>query len=157
MREPSKSSSSRFIIHQVSFGSVPPSVIADRLSDPSIDRNELKLTEMAVLRRFTLRATAFSNLGEPFFRMLSNIESPAFCEFVLELGRSSPLPERKSMRKWGPWRDFDNLVEETFARNRDLKFIIRMSEFSDWEKLRKRAEQGFPLLAGRGCIHLEML
>ena len=134
-----------------------PSVIADRFSDPSIDRIELKLTEMAALRRFTLRAMTFSNLGEPLFRMLSTIESPAFCEFALELGRSAPLPERKFMRKRGPWRDFDNLVEEKFARNRDFKFIIRMSESSDWEELRERAEQGFPLLAGRGCIYLETL
>ena len=134
-----------------------PSVIADRFSDPSVDRNELKLTEMTALRRFTLRATAFSSLGEPFFRMLSTIESPAFCEFVLELGRSSPLPERKFMRKWSPWRDFDNLVEDKFAKNRDFRFIIRMNESSDWEELRKRAEQGFPLLAGRGCIYLETL
>ena len=134
-----------------------PSVIADRFCDPSIDRSELQLTEMAVLRRLTLRMAAFSDLDIPLVRMLSTIVSPAFCEFVLELGGSSPLPGRESMEKWGPWRDFDNLVEDNFATNRDFRFIIKTSEPPDWEELRKRAEQGFPLLAGRGCIYLETL
>ena len=141
-----------------------PSAIADRFSDPSaifVVWPYFKLTEMAVLHRLTVRTTfdqlSIQHNDGSFLGMLSTIVSPAFCEFVLELGGSSSLPSGESMEEWGPWGGFDNLFENNFARNRDFRLIIRTSEFSDWEELRKLAEQSFPLLAGRGCIYLETL
>ena len=110
---------------------------------------------MTALRQLTLRTTAFSDLDIPLARMLSTIVSPAFYEFVLELGGSS-LPERESMIRWGPWRDFDILVEDKFARNRDFRFIIRTGDSSDWEELQRQAKWGcFPQLASRRCIYFE--
>ena len=117
---------------------------------------------MAVLRRLTLRTTfdnGFLDLDNLFLGMLSTIASPVFCEFALEVGGCSyPGPDSRAfMKKWSLWRDFDYLVENKFARNRDFRLIIKTSESSDWEELRKRVERGFPLLAGRGCIYLELL
>ena len=112
---------------------------------------------MVVLRRLTFCTTfseLFPDLGDPLFEMLSTIMSPEFCEFVLEFG-SFNSPEICSMEGWDLWRDFDNLFEERFARNRDyFRLIIKSSMPSDWEDLRRKAEWGFPLLADRGCITL---
>ena len=139
-----------------------PPLISDQFSDPSIEHAQLwylNLTEMVVLHQLTVRTTfdpvSIQDRDNPLLGMLSSIVSPVFCKFVLELGGSSPLPERESMKEWGPWRGFDNLVEEKFARNRGFRFIIRTSEPPDWEELRRRAECCFPVLAGRGCIYLQ--
>ena len=139
-----------------------PPATADRFSDPSIVHTELrylKLTEMAFLRRLTIRTTfnnVFLDLDSPLLGMLSTIVSPVFCEFVLELGGTAPPPERRSMKTWTLWRDFDNLFEERFARHGDFRLVVIItSEPSDWEDLRRKAEWGFPLLAERGCIYLE--
>ena len=136
-----------------------PSANVDRSSDLSIEHNELwylKLTEMAVLRRLTLCTTfseLFPDLRNPLFEILSTIMSPEFCEFVLEFG-SFNSPEICSTESWDPWRDFDDLFEERFARHGDFRLIIKSSTPSDWENLRRKAEWGFPLLADRGCITL---
>ena len=121
----------------------------------------LKLREMTVLHRLTL-CTGFEKLSilsrdNPLRGILSSIASPVFREFVLELGRSASFPERWStmMEIWGFWRYFDGFFEERFARHGDFRLIIRVSQPFDREDLRKQAEWGFPLLAGRGCIYLE--
>ena len=139
-----------------------PSAIAERFSYLSVVHAELQylnLTEMAVLHRLTFRTT----FDQVFFLdrplvlgVLSTITSPAFHEFVLELGRSISHSEGWSMTSWGLWRDFDDFFEERFAKHGDFRLIIRTSEPSDREDLRRQAsEWGFPLLAGRGCIYFE--
>ena len=135
----------------------PPSAIDGRISDPSIEFYELRLTKMAVLRRLTLLASFLygrPHLDRSSLVTLSTIVSPVFCELVLVLDGSPP--EIQSMGASGLWGDFDRFFEERFARHGDLRLIIVISYYpSDWGDLQREVERDFPLLAERGCIYLE--
>ena len=114
---------------------------------------------MTVLRRLTFRVTSgyLFHLSDryPLCALLSTVVSPIFCEFVFEFCGSGPPLARRPRESWGLRRDFDSLLEEKFARNRDFRLIIRTSELSDRQDLQRQAERAFPLLASRGCIYLE--
>ena len=118
---------------------------------------------MSVLRRLTFRLTfghLFNLTGrDPFGILLSTIVSPIFCELVLEFcGKGLPLYQRP-LGSLELRTDFDSILEEKFARSRDFRLIIRAGKLDNWDfyRFRMQVHQGFPLLAGRGCIYLETL
>ena len=110
-----------------------------------------------VLRRLTFRTT-FHHLAVLSYShsLLSTIVSPVFCELVLEIHGSPSRFEPWRLASWDAWGQSGYLIEG-FARNGDFKLIVRASELSDREELRRQAERAFPLLASRGCIYFETL
>lgn len=92
--------------------------------------------------------------------VLSTIASPAFCEFVLEVGR--PLSEfdlgyykGPSSEFWGNWGRVDSFVFRRFAGDANFRFIIRTGRRSDQGVFEARTKGAFPLLADMGCIYFE--
>jgi hypothetical protein len=112
----------------------------------------IHLAMMPVLRRLTFHTTlAGVDRFVNFDPILSSIVSPVFCELVLEIPWSPPPFQLACLPISG-----DHHFER-FAWNGDFRFIIRTSEPYVRELLGKQAKREFPLLASRGCIHLEMM
>ena len=120
--------------------------------------DDLRFTDLTVLRQLTLRTTFFrmSSLPRDVLRiMLSSITSPSFSEFVLELGIIIPLFSGLDFELWGDCDEIDSFLKERFAKNGDFKFIIRTSELRDQRAFERRAKEAFPLLADMGRLHFE--
>lgn len=119
----------------------------------------LRYFMLQALRRLTCRmdthqmVTAGSTILE---RALSTISSLVFRELVLELGFPPFRADVDFKEGWSNWQRVDRLLEERFAeRFQDFKLIIRKSDPHHLEIFQRDAVKGFPLLAGRGCIHFE--
>ena len=82
---------------------------------------------------------------------LSTITSPAFCEFVLEVGGlTTYLSEH-----WDKWKETDKFLDERFAKLDNFRLIIRTSEHYHKGTFQMHAKEKFPLLAGKGRIRFE--
>lgn len=132
--------------------------MTDFLSIGYSELDELRFTDLTVLRRLTLRTTFFrmSNLPRDALCItLSSITSPSFSEFVLELG-ILPFPSGLRFELWDDCDEVDSFLEERFAKNRDFKFIIKTSELHDRGAFERYAKEAFPLLAGTGRLRFEI-
>ena len=87
--------------------------------------------------------------------------SPSFRELVLELYDNSspfggpPLYSSLFPEEQDRWGGVDKFLEERFFGRGDVKVIIRPSERYDSLTFESFARENFPLMASRGCIHLE--
>lgn len=118
----------------------------------------LELANLSILRRLTLRVLpgprAPFSAHTHFLRLLSTVASPVFREFVFEPhDRNS---SESALMYWHPWKGVDELLEERFSREGDFRVVIRTGGLIyDQRTLQLVATEGFPLLAGRGCVHFE--
>ena len=117
----------------------------------------LKLTEIKDLRRFTICPIFRPVMRRPDpaldFPPVLTITSTVFCEFVLVLGRDRIRPDRIP---GGRWAEIDRFLYERFAKRGDFRFVIQADDLDVLDSFRRGTQEGFPLLAGRGCIHFEI-
>ena len=114
----------------------------------------LEFTEIAVLRRLTLRKV-YPQALEVFVGALSTITSPIFCELVLELDGRSCRSNRTYPKLWLCWKKIDKFLEGRFAEQGDFRVVIRTGEIYNWEPFRAHMEKAFPFLAKRGQVGFE--
>ena len=117
----------------------------------------LKLTGMTTLHRLTCRAPFKSAIIRPdlLIELFSTINSPFFCEFVLELATIPSQLEPRYLYLWGHWKEIDEFLEGKFSRRGDFKVIIRAGKTYDQEIFQNFVKGGFPLLVRRGCVRFE--
>lgn len=112
---------------------------------------------MPILRRLIIRVLFTRVSGITFGSLpISTIASPAFSEFVLELGGLSSHLNGLPPEYWGPWASIDGFLKERFANRGEFKLIIRTGKLADPETFQKHTKKKFQSLASRGCIHFEM-
>jgi hypothetical protein len=114
---------------------------------------ELRLVELTVLRRLTLRMT-FTQVSTFIPNTLQTalaITPPLFRKLVLEID-GLPCPSEH----WGHWGGTDYFLERRFAKHGDFRLIVRTSVLDDPETFQEHVKGAFPLLTRRGCVHFVM-
>ena len=114
----------------------------------------LQLTEISDLRRLIIRPEFFVLSDITFeFPMVLTITYTALSEFVIVLGR---FHDRLESMDWSRWDEIDRFLRERFAKRGDFKLIIKAGNLHVLDSYRRHVQEGFPLLASRGCIHFEV-